>query len=208
MTSAPVQILVADDHDLLREMLRVYLSTESDFEVETTSDLPSTIDLVRGGASFSVILLDYNMPGMQGLAGLRELREHAPEARIAIISGTATPDVAHQARAAGASGFFPKTMTPSALVRAIRALAQGAEYEADAFLPSDPVATHPLAAQLSPRELEVLERLCKGLSNKEIARDLDIREPTVKLHVKTLYRKIGAANRTQAAMIAKQQGLF
>ncbi|SFG83900.1 two component transcriptional regulator, LuxR family [Palleronia marisminoris] len=189
-------------------MLRDYLRAEPDLDVETTSDLPSAAELVRGGPPFSVILLDYNMPGMQGLAGLQALREIAPETRIAIISGTATPEVARQARAAGASGFFPKTVTPQALVGAIRAIAQGAEYEAGAFLPDDRMATHPLAAQLSPRELEVLERICRGLPNKEIARDLDIREPTVKLHVKTLYRKIGAANRTQAAMIAKQQGLF
>lgn len=189
-------------------MLRDYLRAERDLDVETTGDLPSAVELVRAGEAFSVILLDYNMPGMQGLAGLQALRKIAPDTRIAIISGTATPDVARQALAAGAAGFLPKTMTPPALVKAIRAMAEGTRYEAGAFLPDDPVATHPLAAQLSPRELEVLERLCKGLPNKEIARELDIREPTVKLHVKTLYRKIGAANRTQAAMIAKQQGLF
>ena len=189
-------------------MLREYLQAEDDFTVETTSDLPSAVDLIRRGKSFSVIILDYNMPGMQGLAGVNVIRDIAPAARIAIISGSAPSDVANQAQAAGVAGFFPKTMTPSALVEAIRAIARGAAFGADAFMPDDPKSTHPLAAQLSPRELDVLERICRGLPNKEIARDLDIREPTVKLHVKTLYRKIGAANRTQAAMIAKQQGLF
>jgi two-component system, NarL family, nitrate/nitrite response regulator NarL len=68
--------------------------------------------------------------------------------------------------------------------------------------------TNPLAQKLTPRELQVLEGLTEGKANKEIARDLDLSEPTVKLHVKTLYRKIGAANRTQAAMIAREAGLF
>ena len=69
-------------------------------------------------------------------------------------------------------------------------------------------APNPLAEKLSRRELQVLEGLSQGKSNKEIARDLDLQEPTIKLHVKTLYRKIGAANRTQAALMAKEQGLF
>ena len=129
--------------------------------------------------------------------------------RVAIISGTATREVAEAALQAGAAGFLPKTLSAKSLINAIRFMAMGEQYAPLDFMRAEEEGeSHPLAELLSQRELQVLEGLTYGKSNKEIARDLDIREPTVKLHVKTLYRKIGAANRTQAAMIAKEQGLF
>ena len=113
------------------------------------------------------------------------------------------------ALAAGAAGFLPKTLSGKSLVNAVRFMAMGEQYAPLDFMRAeDEAASNPLAERLSRRELEVLEGLTLGKSNKEIARDLDLREPTVKLHVKTLYRKIGASNRTQAAMIAKEAGLF
>ena len=88
-------------------------------------------------------------------------------------------------------------------------MAMGEQYAPMEFMRApEPEEMHPLAAKLSQRERDVLKGLTEGKSNKEIARDLDIREPTVKLHMKTLYRKIGATNRTQAAMIARDEGLF
>jgi two-component system nitrate/nitrite response regulator NarL len=104
----------------------------------------------------------------------------------------------------------PKTLAAKTLVNAVRFMAMGEKYAPIDFMTADDptVAPNPLAQKLSRRELQVLEGLSKGKSNKEIARDLDLQEPTIKLHVKTLYRKIGAANRTQAALIAKEEGLF
>lgn len=88
-------------------------------------------------------------------------------------------------------------------------MAMGEQYAPlDFMTAADETKSNPLAEKLTERELQVLEGLTKGLSNKEIARDLDIQEPTVKLHMKTLYRKVGAANRTQAALIAREAGLF
>lgn len=126
------------------------------------------------------------------------------------MSGIAPRDVAEEALEMGAAGFLPKTLPAKSLVNAVRFMAMGEQYAPIDFMTAaeDEKAVNPLAEKLTERELQVLEKLCEGMSNKEIARALGIQEPTVKLHMKTLYRKIGASNRTQAAMIAKEAGLF
>ena len=104
---------------------------------------------------------------------------------------------------------MPKTLPAKSLVNAIKFMAMGEQYAPVDFMTAEPAtAEHPMASQLTGRERQVLKGLTKGQSNKEIARDLDLSEPTIKLHVKTLYRKIGAANRTQAALLAREVGLF
>ena len=128
----------------------------------------------------------------------------------AIMSGIAPREVAEEALAIGAAGFLPKTLPAKSLVNAVRFMAMGEQYAPIDFMTAaaDAAPVNALAERLSARELQVLRGLCEGKANKEIARDLGIQEPTVKLHVKTLYRKIDAHNRTQAAMIAKKAGLF
>tara|TARA_R110000737_G_scaffold246658_4_gene256979 strand:+ start:717 stop:1331 length:615 start_codon:yes stop_codon:yes gene_type:complete len=204
-----MRILIADDHDLLRDTLVLYLQNESGFEAETAADFPSALSMVQSNPGYDLVLLDFMMPGMNGLEGLRRMSEEPGATHVAIISGTANKEVAEEVLASGAAGFLPKTLSAKSLVNAVRFMSMGEQYAPLDFLRgSDDAPAHPLTEKLSRREYEVLEGLTQGKSNKEIARDLDIREPTVKLHVKTLYRKIGAANRTQAAMIAKEQGLF
>jgi DNA-binding NarL/FixJ family response regulator len=95
------------------------------------------------------------------------------------------------------------------MINAVRFMAMGEQYAPIDFMTAmEETPSNPMADKLSPRELEVLKGLTEGKSNKEIARDLDITEPTVKLHMKTLFRKVDATNRTQAAMIAREAGLF
>jgi DNA-binding NarL/FixJ family response regulator len=155
------------------------------------------------------VLLDLNMPGMNGLNGLKKALALKGGQRVALISGEATREIAEKALEAGAAGFVPKTLPAKSLINAVRFMAMGEQYAPLDFMTAAvPTQNNPLADKLSPRELQVLKGLTEGKSNKEIARDLDIQEPTVKLHVKTLYRKVGAANRTQAAMIAREAGLF
>lgn len=204
-----MRILVADDHDLLRDTLVLYLGAQDGMETETARDFHEAFDKVKADEAYDLVLLDFSMPGMDGLSGLDRMMAAPGDHRVAIISGTANRTVAETALASGAAGFLPKTMSAKSLVNAVRFMAMGEQYAPLDFLRADEdEEVHPLAELLSQREMEVLQGLTEGKSNKEIARDLDIREPTVKLHVKTLYRKIGASNRTQAAMIAKEKGLF
>jgi len=103
----------------------------------------------------------------------------------------------------------PKTLSAKSMINAVRFMAMGEQYAPVDFMTAVETApSNPLADKLSARELEVLKGLTEGKSNKEIARDLDITEPTVKLHMKTLFRKVDASNRTQAALIAREAGLF
>jgi len=207
--SGAMRVLIADDHDLLRDTLEVFLEGEGNFETVTVATFAEAEKLCLRGDRFDLVRLDYSMPGMNGLEGLKRMLDLNGERRVAIISGTANREIAEQALAAGAAGFLPKTLSGKSLVNAVRFMAMGEQYAPLDFMRAeDEAASNPLAERLSRRELEVLEGLTLGKSNKEIARDLDLREPTVKLHVKTLYRKIGASNRTQAAMIAKEAGLF
>ena len=205
-----MRILIADDHDLLRETLSMFLASEGSIDTALASTLDAALDLIQSEEKFDLIMLDYNMPGMAGLNGLKRAMEASGGSPVALMSGIASRSVAEEALSFGAAGFVPKTLAAKTLVNAVRFMAMGEKYAPIDFMTADDptVAPNPLAQKLSRRELQVLEGLSKGKSNKEIARDLDLQEPTIKLHVKTLYRKIGAANRTQAALIAKDEGLF
>ena len=205
-----MKILIADDHDLLRDTLVMFLEGEGGIETVTAADLDGTIIAIDSNDTFDLIILDYSMPGMSGLNGLKKALAHNGGQRVALMSGIATRLIAEEALASGAAGFIPKTLSAKSLINAVRFMAMGEQYAPIDFMTAEDEAAvpNPLAEKLSRREMQVLEGLSKGKSNKEIARDLDLQEPTIKLHVKTLYRKIGAGNRTQAALIAKDEGLF
>jgi DNA-binding NarL/FixJ family response regulator len=209
MIEDDMNILLADDQELVRETIAAFLRHEPGVEVDVANDFPSALAAARREPKHDLILLDYMMPGMNGLSGLAAMRAARPQTPVAILSGTAPRSVAEQALAEGAAGFLPKSMSTRTLVAALRFMAAGEVYAPMSMMTDREGPAASLAgAQLTPRETEVLRLLCQGLANKEIARELDLQEVTVKLHVKTLYRKIGARNRTHAAMIAKEAGLF
>ncbi len=204
-----LRLLIADDHELVRDAIALFLRSEGGIETVTVGDLPSAVQAIETQGPFDLVLLDVMMPGMNGIDSLREVLAMAGGQRVALISGSASAEIAEQALALGASGYLPKTLSAKSLANAVRFMAMGEQYAPLAFLRNArPETPHPLAQRLSRRELDVLQGLTGGKANKEIARDLGITEPTVKLHMKTLYRKIGAHNRTQAAIIAKEEGLF
>lgn len=208
--STSLRILIADDHDLLRDTVIAFVEASGGVSSVAASSLPEALSALDSHDRFDIVLLDYNMPGMNGLKGLERVLAHPAAERVALISGEAPREVVQGAMAAGAAGFVPKTLPARSLVNAIRFMVAGEQ-----FVPADLLVDvpkerelHPIAQQLTKRELQVLEGLAEGKANKQIARDLALSEPTIKLHVKNLYRKIGAANRTQAALIAREAELF
>ncbi|MEP2717506.1 response regulator transcription factor [Pseudophaeobacter sp.] len=204
-----MRILLADDHDMVRETISAYLENKGEAEVIPATDLSGALEKIENDGPFDLVLLDYQMPGMNGLAGLSQALSANNGKGVAILSGNAPAKTAQEALSLGAIGFIPKTMGAQSLLNAVRFMAAGEIYVPVDLMREDAnPSQHPLAEKLSPRELEVLSGLCKGHSNKEIARELDLQEVTIKLHVRTLCRKLDAKNRTQAALIAKEAGLF
>lgn len=203
-----MKILVADDHELVRDTLVAFLEKDEDFAVDMAEDLASAIGMVRNYGPYDLVLLDYSMPGMNGLSGLEKALDATAGQPVAIMSGIAPKDIAQEAIDQGARGFLPKTMSASSLANAIKFMCAGESYIPFKFMTDTVEVDNPLKKKLSEREIEVLSGLCRGLSNKEIARELDLQEVTIKLHVKTLSRKLDARNRTHAAMIAKEASMF
>lgn len=208
-----MRLLIADDHQLVRETLCGYLDQQPDLEVLTGGDVPEALLLIATRGPFDLALVDYHMPGMEGLSGLHTLLEVPDAPPIVLMSGMVTHDVIQRAFEMGIRGFVHKSMAPASLLNAIRFMALGERFVPVDVLTSVPGQIAPVStrdsggARLTPRETEVMRALCNGQTNKEIARDLHLTEPTVKLHVKTLYRRLGVSNRTQAAMVARSLGM-
>lgn len=199
-----MRVLVADDLDLVREAIAAFLVGEGICDVDTVASLDEALSAVHRNSGYDLVLLDYNMRGMQGLQGMEAIAMANPGKPVAVISGTASFEIAEEALNAGAAGFLLKDLGSKAMAEAVRLMLAGQIYLPGSFpqhgrgrgLPS-----------LSPREADVLKGICEGKSNKEIAREHDLQEVTVKLHVKTMRQKLGARNRTHAAMIAREQRL-
>jgi two-component system, NarL family, nitrate/nitrite response regulator NarL len=202
---AALKILVADEFDLVRETIAAFLLAEGVSSVSTAADLPEALAAMEAEA-FDLVLLDHEMPSMNGLLGLSQALEVRPGAHVALISASTSRELAEAAIAVGAIGFVPKKMASRAMVAAVKLMARGDSFAPIGLLQSD-VSPSAQLALLTRREVSVLQGICEGKSNKEIARDLELQEVTVKLHVKTLTRKLDAKNRTHAAMIARNGGL-
>jgi DNA-binding NarL/FixJ family response regulator len=204
-----MKVLIADDHELVRDTLAMFLDIEGGIDSDLAGSFEEATQKVAQDGPFDLVLLDFNMPGMNGLEGLKTALATPGGQRFALISGEATREIAEKALELGAAGFIPKSLPAKSLVNAVRFMAMGERYAPVEFMTAeDPVKPHPIADQLTKRELQVLRGLTEGKTNKQIARDLDVQEPTVKLHIKNTYRKIGAPNRTVAALIARESGLF
>ena len=194
---------------MVLETIAAFLKNEIVAELETATDLPKALDRIDRVGPFDLVLLDYNMPGMNGLEGLGRALAVNGGNGVAILSGNATNKIAQDAMEAGAIGFLPKTMGARSMVNAVRFMMAGEKFVPLSMVQEESAThDHPLLSQLTQREVEVLEGLSKGLSNKEIALDLGLQEVTIKLHVRTLCRKLDVKNRTQAALAAKEAGLF
>ena len=204
-----MRILLADDHDLVRDTIAAYLVASGEMEVTQAKSFDEAREHLNRAGPYDVVLLDFHMPGMDGLKSMTEAQALNQGKPVALISGIADRSIAEQSMEQGGAGFLPKSMPAASLVNAIKFMAMGEKYAPIDFMTAEAAPTdNPMAKRLSPRELEVLDGLCRGLANKEIARELELQEVTIKLHVKTLCTKLEARNRTHAAVLAKEAGLF
>ena len=208
--SDPMRLVIADDHFLMRDALRVYIETEKPGStVFVADDARGVLEIVEREADLDIAILDYRMPGMDGLAGLDAILDRRPDLPVAIMSGIATATDIQNAMARGAAGYLPKTMRLQAVFGAIHLMVAGERYlPADTYTQAEAAETERSnGVQLSQRERQVLDGLFSGQSNKEIARTIDLQEVTIKVHVRSLCRKLAARNRTQAVLRAMELGL-
>ncbi|MBR9862478.1 MAG: response regulator transcription factor [Rhodobacteraceae bacterium] len=203
-----MKILIADDHDLVRDTIASYIRSEANFDVSCSANLHEALKEIEEQGPFDLVLLDFDMPGMNGLSGLGKALEANDQKPVGIFSGTAKASIAEAALEAGSAGFLPKTMSARSLLNAVRFMAEGETFAPVSFMANRQEGDHEFDTLLSTREKEVLTGLSKGLANKEIARELDLQEVTIKLHLKTLSIKLNARNRTHAAMIARDAGFI
>ena len=210
---AMYKILVADDHPLFREAIcSVIAEGFPGTELLETPDLDSALEIAREQDDLDLILLDLNMPGMNGLNGLITLRNEAPSIPVVIVSAEEDKQIVLQAITYGAVGFITKSSPRAQMTEAIEQTMNG-----NVYLPSDIIRAnrtssrrHHEEAHLSPellyaltrKQLLVLERMTKGESNKQIAYNLEIAETTVKAQDSAILRKLNVHNRVQAILSA------
>lgn len=208
------KILIADDHPLFRDAIKsIIVESFSGYELLETSNLDDAIALVDDNPDTDLILLDLNMPGMDGLTGIVKMRNHAPEIPLGIISAEEDKSIVLQAAGYGAVGFIPKSTTRETITRAIEQILAGQVY-----LPADIIRSNPgesvantskqfeidmkSISYLTRKQLQVFEQMAKGNSNKQIAYDMNIAETTVKAHVSAILHKLKVKNRIQAVLCA------
>jgi DNA-binding NarL/FixJ family response regulator len=215
----PITVLLVDDQALFREALRTLLSVQRDLEI--VGEAANGEEAVRLAVALrpAVVLMDLQMPVLDGVAATRNLRNLQPESRVIVLTTFDDDEYVFEGLRAGAVGYLLKDAPSEKLVEAIRAAARGesflqpsvaakviAEFTRITDRPS--LRRQPLIEPLSGRELEILALIAKGASNKEIAGALFIAEGTVKNHVTNILAKLAVRDRTQAALKGRELGLI
>lgn len=203
-----INVLIADDHGMILDILSMYLGAQNDMTVKTAHDVDAAMEVLKSGVQIDVILLDYNMPGMNGLQGFTRVYKANGERPVAILTGNPSRRMLDDALAAGASGILPKTMPARSLANAIRFINAGETFMPLSLMREELNAPAASSGPLSAREMTVLAFLGEGKQNKEIANQLDLSEATIKMHVKSICKKLDANNRTHAVINARDMGLL
>ncbi len=219
-----MKFLVADDHGLIREGLRYALEGHfRDLEVIEASDGDQVLERAAASPDLDLILLDYFMPGTDGLGLVSTLCDRYPRVPLVILSGSSDPLLVHKTLERGVSGFIPKATDQRTIIDALDLVLSGGIYvppgtdiddgrdEAPWATPDGrqalSAAARAVLDKLTRRQQQVLRLIVKGKTNKDISRDLEVSENTIKVHVTAILRALRVSNRTQALLVAQKLGL-
>jgi DNA-binding NarL/FixJ family response regulator len=205
-----LRLIIADDHPLFLAAVQAQIErSRPDADIVICASLDEALQAASATPP-AAFMLDFSMPGMDGVAGIQRVRATYPRVPIVIMSGTANTQQVTESVRAGANGFLPKSLGPEIFIQALNVVLAGGTY-----LPADiiagavaersapPAKLEPAGETgLTPREFQVLQAIVNGKSNKEIARDLELQEVTVKLHARRVYQKLSARNRAEVTAIA------
>jgi DNA-binding NarL/FixJ family response regulator len=212
--SSSVRVLLADDHQLLRDTIAAFLQGEK-VEVLAAGTFPEALAIAVDHSDLDLVLLDIDMPGMNGLDGLSEMCRRRPDIPVGLLSGNTDFNVVLDGFQRGAKGFIPKNAGLRHFMNAVRLITSGDRYippllieqiQSHLKLPV-PTEAAPTDQAFSTHEKRILQLLKEGLSNKQIARQLSIEDYTVKHHLRRIFKKLNVENRTQAVRVALERQL-
>lgn len=209
-----MKVILADDHALFRGGFSLlFKQLEAGAEVLEAEDLGTAMEVAACNPDADLMLLDLNMPGMNGPAGIRRVAEAHPQLPVIVLSASETKESVQDVIAAGALGFIPKSSSAAVMLSAVRLVLSGGVY-----VPAQLIMTKGTSAagssnrdesaNLSGRQRDVLRLLAAGMSNKQICRELGLGEGTIKVHIAAIFRALEVANRTEAAHAARRLGLI
>lgn len=216
----PIRILLVDDHTLFRSGMRLLLQRQPDFEI--VAEAGDGVEGLKRAKELKpdVVLLDLNMPGLSGLETLQLLTQDLPSCAVIILTVSEEADELGQALRDGARGYLLKNIDAEALTAAVRRAAGGApviaesmtaklvaQFRDQANLAAQAPAGQAERHRLTARERQIVQCLARGASNKVIARELDVSESTVKIHVQNVLKKLNLTSRVQVAVYAVEHGL-
>ncbi|MFZ5558722.1 MAG: response regulator [Pseudomonadota bacterium] len=216
--NGPIRVLIVDDHALFRSGVKALLARQAGIDV--VGEAGDGLEGVKRAKALKpdVVLLDLHMPGMSGREAVRVIQDEAPAARVLMLTVSEDADDLLDTLKAGAAGYLLKNIEADYLVDSIRRAARGESVMSPqmtgklvsglkSLARGEAAAAADERERLTPREREILAQLARGASNKEIARELDLAESTVKIHVQHILRKLNLTSRVQAAVYAVEQGM-
>lgn len=210
MTNATTSLLIVDSQKLVTDLITAALNSSGEFLVSSANSVAAAIDVLKSAASdqFDIILLETDLGKGITVSEVGQIAKLSAPAKLVLFSNQADKPFVDSCVQVGAFGFIPKSLSLQAFKCVLSFITAG-----QVFIPADLTSRGTSARQydnsvLKPCEMDVLEKLSIGMSNKEITNCLNLRESTVKLRVRSLCKKLGASNRTQALVIAQKQGLL
>ncbi len=204
-----LRVLVADDHAMVLEMFEHFLSNLPDVEASTAPDLTSALEKIEKEGAFDLVLVDLDMPGMNGVAGLGKALEKNQGKPVGLLTSNPSANVVSEVLSMGGAGVILKTASLKNVANEIRFMAAGGRYVPVELLEQQRIRTREAGnSPLSAREMTVLALLAEGKPNREIGEALTLAEATVKMHVKSICTKLGASNRTQAVIAARDMKII